>query len=373
MNILINASNLKLGGGIQVADSICGELNRFPMHNFIIVLSSFLDKTAERIKEFAHITVVRYNITNSLSTLIWGRDKYLDKLVIDNKVDCVLTVFGPSRWNPKVSHISGFAMSHLVLPDSPYFSRMKLKAKLLSSLKNNLLDYYFRRSTKFFFTENSYISNLLQKKWPKYTINTITNYYNQIFDTPEKWENHKLPKFDGFTILCVSANYPHKNLEISIPITYYLKEKYPDFKFRFIFTINANELPIPNNIKENFCCIGKVDISECPSLYKQAQIAFQPTLLECFTATYPEAMKMEVPIVTTDLEFARGLCERAAVYYSPLSVHCAAESIYKVATESNLRKMLIEAGKQQLNKFDTSYERANKLIGLCENIINHNK
>lgn len=37
-----------------------------------------------------------------------------------------------------------------------------------------------------------------------------------------------------------------------------------------------------------------------------------PSLLECFTATYPEAMRMERPIVTTDLAFAQGLCGEAA-------------------------------------------------------------
>ena len=58
-----------------------------------------------------------------------------------------------------------------------------------------------------------------------------------------------------------------------------------------------------------------MDISECPSLYRQSTFAFQPTLLECFTATYPEAMRSGKPIVTPDLEFARGLCGGAAVYY----------------------------------------------------------
>ena len=49
MNILINCSNLKNGGGLQVADSICGQLHRFPQHQFVVVLSTFLVATAERI------------------------------------------------------------------------------------------------------------------------------------------------------------------------------------------------------------------------------------------------------------------------------------------------------------------------------------
>jgi len=49
MNFLINASNLKAGGGLQVADSICEELYKFTLHRFVCVLSSALKETTDRI------------------------------------------------------------------------------------------------------------------------------------------------------------------------------------------------------------------------------------------------------------------------------------------------------------------------------------
>ena len=90
------------------------------------------------------------------------------------------------------------------------------------------------------------------------------------------------------------------------------------------------------------------------------------TLLECFSATYPEAMRMRRPIVTTDIEFAHGLCGDAAVYYDALSPQAAAEAIYRVATERDLRARLVAAGTEQLKRFDTYTARAEKLIRLVE-------
>lgn len=58
MNILINASNLKRGGGLQVADSICEQLELFPHHNFIVVLSSYLSETHKRIKHINNAKVL---------------------------------------------------------------------------------------------------------------------------------------------------------------------------------------------------------------------------------------------------------------------------------------------------------------------------
>ena len=107
-------------------------------------------------------------------------------------------------------------------------------------------------------------------------------------------------------------------------------------------------------------------MAECPNLYEQADIMFMPTLLECFTATYPEAMRMEVPIVTTDLEFARGLCCDAACYYSAVDPAAAAEAIYKVATDEAYRLRLTTNGKKQLKKFDNYEQRAEKLVEILE-------
>lgn len=367
MKILINASNLKLGGGIQVADSVCGQLNRFIQHEFVIVLSKYLTETKKRIDGYANVEVVDYDVRNSFATLVFGRDKFLDALVVNRAIECVVTIFGPSRWNPKVRHISGFAMSHLVLGNSPYFSLLHGVVKIKSLLKNKMLDMYFRRSTDEFYTENPYISDLLAKKWPSKTVYTITNYYNQVFDNPRAWKHVNLPKFDGTTLLCVSANYQHKNLGIARKIACYLRERYPLFRFRFVFTLSSNQYNVSDDLKEHFAFIGKVDVSECPSLYEQADIIFQPSLLECFTATYPESMRMKRPIITTDLEFARGLCGNAALYYSPLSAEQAAECIYRLSNDDNLKSQLVDAGQKQLAYFDNYSERAEKIISLCEN------
>lgn len=372
MNILVNASNLKLGGGVQVADSVICQLNRFSQHHFIVVLSDYLKTTALRISGYPNVDVVNYNINNSLNTLLLGRNSFLDNIVKTENIDCVLTIFGPSRWNPKCHHISGFAMPHLVLPDSPYFKLLHGIAKFKSALRLRFVEQAFKRSTKYFYTENIYISNILKHKWPNHHVETISNFYNQIFDHPDKWIKVNLPTFEGISMLTISANYPHKNLPIAVEIAKILNVKHPNFKFRFIITVDEEQIAIPQELSSNFLLIGKVDITECPSLYQQADITFLPTLLECFSANYPESMRMGVPIVTTDMEFARGLCGDSALYYSPLNAEEAADRIYKLSTNPKLRENLIENGKKKLLYFDNFEVRASKLIDYCERITSKN-
>lgn len=367
---LVNASNLKAGGGIQVADSICGLLNKFCNHTFFVVLSSKMDCTRVRISDYPNVKAIfTYDVKNNFNTIFFGRDGFLDGCVKNNNVDAVLTVFGPSRWNPKVAHLTGWAIPHPLLPDSPYFKMLPNTDRIMVKLKCILWRYMFGRSTDYFWTENPYTTERVKALFPKKTVFSVTNYYNQVFDTPDKWTHTiSLPTFDGTTLLTITANYPHKNLKLLVDSALVLREKYPDFLFRFILTIPEVDLYIPERVKSNFLLIGKVDVAECPNLYQQSDIMILPSLLECFSATYPEAMKMEVPIVTTDLEFAKGLCGDAACYYNAIDSVSAAEAIYRVATDKDYAKQLVENGKKQLLTYDNYEKRVDKLIRILEDI-----
>lgn len=371
MNILINCSNLKKGGGLQVADSICGELGRHREHIFVVVLSTFMDETKKRISKDCHLTIYTYNITNHFSTLILGRDSFLDHLVDKFKIDVVLTVFGPSRWTPRCSHLCGFARSHLVLSDSPYYKRMNNIRLFKERLNNLILRFFFIRSGKFFWTENPYISDLLKKKLPRgCNVYSVSNYYNQIFDNNQLYKKlESVERNNCFTCLTISTYKDYKNFEIIPLILNELQNAHPKFDIRFIVTLDKDELYVPTQFNESVVFVGKVDIAYCPYLYQISDLMFMPTLLECFTASYPEAMRMGIPIVTTDLEFARGLCGEAACYYSPLDAKLAAEAIFKVATDKKYSEYLVENGKKQLEKFYNYKERTDKLINILEKIV----
>lgn len=373
MNILINASNLKKGGGLQVADSIVSQLCRFPQHRFIVVLSSYLDKTAMSIANYNNTVVHRHDIKNSLATLLWGRDKVLDGLVDEYRPEAVLTVFGPARWTPRCKHLSGFAMSQLTSPQSPYFTRMRWRERMWWKMHNGVYRYFFKRSANWFWTENPTVTEQFGRLMGEgKRVYTVTNYYNQVFDEPERWtRNVRLPDFDGVTLLSISTHYPHKNYELLVDAAAILEREHPDLRFRFVLTFGEEEMPVPEGLRSHFVFVGRVDIEECPHLYEQSDVMVMPTLLESFTATYPEAMRMGLPIVTTDLDFARGLCGDAACYYSATDAHACAEAIYRVATDKALAERLVRTGREQLKHYDDYNQRTEKLIGILERITNN--
>ena len=368
MNILVNASNLRAGGGLQVADSVCRELHKYPQHDFTVVLPSQLDSCAREIESAPNVSVVEYNLPMNAKILLTGRNRMMDALVTDKNIRAVISIFGPTRWKPNCLHLCGFAMSHIVLTDSPFWKKLSMMAFIKARIRNQLMLHDFKRCSDLFYTENEYISKKLRTRLPGAKVVTITNNYNQVFDQPESWDDKIVfPSFDGLTLLTVCNDYPHKNLTIIAPTLDELRRRYPNVKVRFVLTVDSKSFAnLSDEDRKSILFLGTVGIHQCPQLYRQSDIVLQPSLLECFSANYVEAMKMERPIITTDLEFAQSLCGDAAAYYSATDPAALADTIAKLYRSPEYRSDLVEKGKKQSELFDTYEDRARKLIETIE-------
>ena len=370
LRILVNATTVVIGGGVQVADSFIRELANYPEHRFLVLCSPqvtrSLGDTSALPEQVRLVPFPRIGFGGTLDRLL-RRNPKLDAAVREFRADAVFTVFGPSYWRPRVPHVCGWARGYDIYTDSPFYRRIPPLFKLKLALLRKLHRYMFRRDADVLFVESGDARDRLHRVFPRKRIEVVGNTYHQLFDAPERQEEFGLPPFDGATLLTLSADYPHKNLRIIPEVARCLKAKHPEFRFRFAVSLTSEALGIPEGeVPEWLLPLGAVPIRKCPSLYRQSSIMFLPTLVECFTASYPEAMRMRVPIVTTDLSFAHGICGDAAEYFSPTDPAAAGEAIYRAATDAGLRERLVSAGAERLKSFDDSRTRAQKFIRLLE-------
>jgi glycosyltransferase involved in cell wall biosynthesis len=73
--------------------------------------------------------------------------------------------------------------------------------------------------------------------------------------------------------------------------------------------------------------VGKLDPGECLKTYEQSDALFFPSLLESYGLPLVEAMVFGLPVVCSDLPFARWLCEEQAIYFDPSSPTAAWQAI----------------------------------------------
>jgi glycosyltransferase involved in cell wall biosynthesis len=118
--------------------------------------------------------------------------------------------------------------------------------------------------------------------------------------------------------------------------------------------------------------LGPVSIESCPYVYRECDALFFPSLIETFTASYPEAMRMEKPIVTSDLPFAREICDNAALYFDPLNPDSIVDKIVELTQDEKLYADLKQKGLERLRSFETAASRASKILDILENKVKSN-
>ncbi|WP_234571719.1 glycosyltransferase [Rhodohalobacter sp. 614A] len=267
----------------------------------------------------------------------------------------------------------GYNLPHYIYPESPYFQIIPAYERLKWRLKGRFLKLFFKREADAYVVQTEDVNRRVREWLDTENVHTVTNTCSSHYFSP-KVVPEKLPAraTNEFRFLTLSAYYPHKQIELIRSIIDSLEADYLD-KVRFVVTLlNKNYIEIfPPKYREFVYNTGPVPVEECPSLYKECDAVFNPTLLECFSATYPEAMAMEKPILTSDLGFARSICEEAALYFKPMNSDSAVKKIERIIDDKTLQNHLIEKGKERLRKFDSAAERAEKYLKLCEHIHSH--
>lgn len=365
MNILINASNLYVGGGVQVAVSVLEELNKSSVP-FVAVVSP---KIYTQLSEDTISKCIK--IDSSPSKLLnFKVRKQLDNIVKEYSITTVFTIFGPSYWTPKkVKHAIGFALPWMIYDVKYIYSKLPLKAKIKYLVLKRLQPYFYKKNADLILTEtddvNARVSALLN--FDVNRVFTVSNTLNGLFADCTQYDYkvlNRLPKKSNSDIwlLTISHHYPHKNLEVIGELVKILPQHY-----KFVVTLNDSfyEL-IPEVYRHRVIAVGNVNINQCAPLYEQCDGLFMPTLLECFSASYLEAMYMRKAIFTSDLPFARTVCKDVAFYFDPFNIENIKKVIVDAFDNEYLLEQKVNMGLDLFNSFPTAKARALKYIEIIE-------
>lgn len=370
MDLLINTSSINKGGGVQVAISFLESIKNDRQHSYHVALSKEVLSQIKTVEYSGNFNFYKCFTKNGGIKKIWRRYKQLKKIEKEINPDVTFTIFGPAYWKPKSKHVIGFAYGHYIYPDSPYFERLSFAEKIKLWVKKNIHVSLFKYEYDNIIVETEDAKNRIGKYIgiPEEKINVVSNTYNQVYD--QSISTGFLPNEDKFQLLLLSSFYPHKNFEIIKNIATKLKIEGSE-NIQFVLTIEESKFDLFFNGLEDYVInVGYQPIEKCPSLYDSADAVFFPSLLETFSAVYLEAMKMEKPIITSDLSFAHDICGDAALYFDPLNADDGLLQIKKLINDPPLKKSLISKGQERLQKFPTANERAKKYLEICCEAIN---
>ncbi|MDO5404456.1 MAG: glycosyltransferase [Proteus sp. (in: enterobacteria)] len=365
---LIFCGNLHNGGGVQVAISFIQELvtrKITDLSSTDLIISSKIEN------ELKKIELDLSDFQNVYTMNFYGIRKNKAFKTINNNYYICFVIFGPIYYslNSK-KYIVGFAQPWIAYEDNDVY----LKMPLLSKIKNKILfyikDLIFRRY-EYLVVEHEHVKTALLKKNYKSKIEVVSNTYSSIFDDKKSWDKINFPKgLDNskFTLGYIGRSYLHKNLKILNEVNQILLSKY-NINVNFLFTLSNEEMEILefNNIP-NFYSTGCITLNQCPDFYNNIDALIFPTMLECFSATPIEAMKMNTPVFCSNYPFLTEICKNAALYFDATSSEDIAKLIVNSINNKKLLDDKVQNGLNIISTLPSSYDRAIKYINLINNI-----
>ena len=366
--ILINASNLHNGGGVQVASSFINELPSVPnniIQNFDVIVSSEVDKN---INQSTKSFFKNYKVHN-----IFGLKNYKNNINLFDAYDLVFTIFGPCYHPIKGINLVGFAQPWIIYPNNECYNLLSILEKLKFKLKFFLQKKFFKKSD-FCIVELEHVKkrlielNIFEDNQVAVVYNTVSNVYL----SPGNWEKIKIKPSNKIKIGLISRDYFHKNTNILPKVKEILKNKYNQ-DVDFYVTFNREEwLNKSSSFQENIINVGPLKVNECPNFYEEMDAIIFPSLLECFSATPLEAMIMKKPLFASDRRFIKDVCLDFAYYFEPTDPESAAAVINDFIENKNINELDIKlkAAQTHAKNFSTARQRAVKYTQIIENCLN---
>lgn len=363
--VLINASNLHSGGGVQVATSFVSELLDLDVAGLDIQVWI----SSEVASSLESIGIDSASRTDIYIKNMYGISAFFSE--VRSKVlefDLVFTVFGPNYWNVKGPiNLVGFAQPW-ILDDSVYkllppINRFKSRVKFF-------LQKIFFKSADAFIVELEHVRDCIYKKGiaEKGSVYVVYNCISSLYLKPEAWmplEKSIIRK--GFNIGFVGRDYLHKNTVILPVVKRLLSEDY-NIEVEFFVTLTDLEWASKSeDFRSSISNVGSLSVAQCPSFYHAMDAIIFPSLLECFSATPLEAMAMKKPLFASDRRFVRDVCGDFAFYFDPLDPDNVANVIARYVTHTHGKDVeRLALGREHAINFSSAKARAEGYIDIIK-------
>ena len=379
--IIVNASTLHIGGGIQVISS------------FI----SFFESS--QALEFSLYYIINKKALKNINKDLYDQEKFLvlesspagffsglkeRKKIADftKKVKplFIYSIGFPSYINFSYPEVGRYTNPWEIFDTLPWDLLSNLqKIKVYLRTKYRL---YWARRVFHFETQTTLAKQAIIKKFhlSNDDVSIINNSINQKF-LPHTVDIDYQSKV--INIFCLSADHPHKNLKSTVKIASHLKAMDPKLNFRMITTLphssnTLREIQVlskRHNVCEFFKNVGSLSIDDCIEYYKHSHVVLQPSLLEIFSATYIESMYLGIPLIVPNLNFTKDICKDGATYYNHNHPEEAAEAIIDLINDDILRKAKIERAKTISSEFadiSSKYQKIIQMFRDTEKLITNN-
>jgi len=375
--VLVNLTTHKVGGALQAATSlVLHALDDPDTQRWVFAISSAVD---DELTKFDVATDrAPFHVFKETPARHLSAQRQLRTLERQMRADLVFTLFGPAYVRFQAPHLCGIADPWLTHSNRLAFGTLGNHGAQLKKVASIAWKAAWFRQADHWWTETEMSKRGLVRRlrFKPDLISVIPNTVGPHFIGATPVQRHS--PAERLSVLCLSAYYPHKNLQILPNIALEMQRFAPALDFEIVTTIPHSHPTLPAffeqarrlGVSHRLRNIGLVSVAEVPELYANSHVSFLPSVLETFSAVYAESLTAGVPLVITDTAFAREICGDAATYFRPLDARDGARAILELVNSPALVDQLTLRGKDVAMGLPSSQERwdmqRSLMIKMCD-------
>lgn len=377
MKLLINLISIKSGGGQQVTSNFVQYVlkNKPSFEVFFLVTENthIHQKLIE--SGLTNILVAPKSLSGRFIFINWR----LKKILKNNGINMIYTLFGPGIKFKGIISVTGCAYSNIFFPEIKFWNYKNPLIKI----KKKLIDHY--RKTSIFKSDIIVFENVAMQRraielfnFPerktKLILPSISN-YSLIKDEAIYHRLKVLPK-NQFICLFLASWHPNKNLELVPDILLELKRKKCD-NVCFVLTVSPEHTQSQElisrskklGVSEKIILFDSVKPDEVPLLLDKVNAIFLLSLLESFSNNIIEAWHFKLPLFISDEEWARALCADSAIYVSRNDPNRISDAIIEYINWPDDQKYrFINEAMNMLEVFPSAEEKVEQQFDLLKSI-----
>jgi hypothetical protein len=356
--VLIDASNLHIGGGVQVASSLIHE----SLSDEFLARYPWLIQSRVQVSNEVLAGIPEDSLSRSLVHVVNSRPGKWR--VTGSGFDVALTVFGPAiRKRVARYEIVGLARPHIV---SKTFQVSGIGEH---HFKNFLLRCFAKRSDHWIVESSDYDRRMRECVANKPT-HVISNTPAAVFY--ESSRPLKIEEFSGpeLRIASVARDYEHKNLRflprLGLELEYLL-----DRPVKFYVTLTDDEYSVKSDeFKKCTVNVGLVTHSELIRMLNFCHASLVCSLMEVFSVTPLESILLGLPTFVSDRDFMRMNYDSAVVYIDPEEAISASLRIRDTLTSKPALALLARDQRRFIDQMLTPKDRAGSYLEVIDRVLN---
>ncbi len=379
LRIAVLASGLRVGGGYTVGINMLRAFARVgPQHRYLLAMTAGLEYEAAA-QRLPHCELLTFRHGGLLRRWRFDR-RQVPQAVRRFGPDVILGLGGYGLLDPPVPQAVFPHQPHLFYP-ARHAGYVTLRGRLMHRLKK----YYFGKQlpkTQLALVQTAVVARRLRETYGyrghtlvcSTAVSPLLLEHRKDQPVPASLE----PLRGRLKLLYVSRYYGHKNFEGVLD----LFERHRDAlsEVTIVTTVSPEGGPYARRylheirrrgLRDHILNVGPVPHEQVGQYYAYCDALFMPTLLETFGIPYVEAMAQDLPILTSDLDFAHAVCGDAALFFDPWSTDSMRDAILRLKNDPAQRERLITAGRERLRQqFPTWDQIAVTVLSELRRLVN---